>query len=322
MLVAVRRKKLRQAEIGYYLGGVILTLQHLRYFIALSQHLHFGKAARACFVSQPSLSQSIADLEKEMEVQLFIRGKGYVELTPAGSLFYTDATEIIRLIDNAVIRAKRVNCGLSGSLSIGILGGLSSGSFPAYVKRFKDEYPNLDVDMKMSNMKTLNLSLLQGSIDIALTRKLDVEPQNVELDWITIYKDRFNLVLHKDHPLASCEHVNLADFADESFVFLNRDTTPNTYNFTLNICANRGLSPRIVYQASTLEALCAMLKAGMGCAIIPECASVYGTGELVFKELEGEDTVSDVVLAWHRKNANSLIPLFLDEFAGGIPTSG
>ena len=291
-----------------------MTLQQLRYFIALGQHLHFGEAARACFVSQPSLSQSIADLEKEIEVPLFNRGNRSVQLTPAGSVFFTNVMEIIKLVDNAVIQAKRVNCGLSGHISIGILGGLSSGTFPASVKRFKDKYPNLDVDLQMVNMKTMNLHLLQGTIDIALTRKLDVENQSLDLDWITLYKDRFSLVVHRDHPLAASSRINLADLADQPFVFLAKDATPNTYNFTIALCAKRGLSPRIVYQAPTLEVLCTMLKAGMGCAIIPECASAYGSGELVFIEIDGEDTVSEVVLAWQRKNANSIIPLFLDEF--------
>lgn len=289
-----------------------MTLQQLRYFIALGRHLHFGEAARTCFVSQPSLSQSIAELEKEIDVPLFSRNNRTVSLTPAGTVFYESAAEIIRMVDNAVIQAKRVNCGMSGHVKIGILGGLSA-TFPAKVKRFKDKYPNLDVELHIINMVNMHLDLLRGSIDIALTRKLNVENQSPQLDWVTLYQDRFCLVLHKDHPLAGSKHVNLSDFADDPFIFLSREVTPYTYNLTLDICVRRGFSPRIIYQASTLEELCLMLKAGMGCAIVPDCAATYGAEDLSFIAIEGEDTISDVVLAWNRNNTNSIIPLFLDE---------
>jgi DNA-binding transcriptional LysR family regulator len=293
-----------------------MTLQQLKYLISLGQYLHFGTAARACFVSQPSLSLSIAELEKEIGIQLIDRSNRSVQMTPAGKDFLSSATEIIQMADNAVLQAKRVDCGTDGHISGGILCGLYTDTFPAAVKRFKDKYPCLDVELQPVNMNTMKTRLSQGMLDIALTRRLSGEEFNGNLDFRVLFKDRFKLALHRDHPLADRGSIELAELKDDPFVFLSETASTSTYRYTLELCARRGFTPRIDYKSPTLESLCTMLRAGMGCAIVPECREAYGSDDLVFLQIDGEDTVSDVVLVWKRQNANTLIPLFLEELQG------
>jgi DNA-binding transcriptional LysR family regulator len=295
-----------------------MTVQQLRYFLAVAQYLHFGEAAKACFISQPSLSHSISELETELNLKLFYRDNRVIDLTPAGKVFCADIQSIITRLDDAVIRAKRAGSGYDGVLNIGSLGGLSAGKFPASIMAFKKKYPNLDVTLKQSNMKTLNMGLLQGTLDVALTRRIDVLQRSDELAWATLYQDRFGIVLRKDHPLAERTHIPFSELADEPFVFLDKEVTPNVYNYTLQLCTSRGLVPRIMHTATTLEIVCTLLKAGMGIAIIPDCALAYGSNELTFIEVEGEDTVSDVVLAWRRRDVNPIVPIFLEEFDIGM----
>lgn len=291
-----------------------MTVQQLRHFIAVAQFLRFGEAAKACYISQPSLSHSISELEAELGPRLFYRDNRAVELTPAGKVFLTAAQDIVKLLDDAIIRAKRADSGFAGSLVVGSLGGLSAGTFPARINDFKKKYPNIDVALKLSNMKGLNMGLLQGSIDVALTRKIDVVHRSDELSWAQLYQDRFGIVLRRDHPLAERSGLSVGDLADEPFVFLDKDVTPNVYNYTLQLCTSRGLVPRIMQTGPTLEIVCTLLKAGMGVAIIPDCAMAYGADELKFIQIEGEDTISDVVLAWRQRNVNPIVPIFLEEF--------
>ena len=298
-----------------------MTVQQLRYFIALAQHLHFGEAARACYVSQPSLSHSIAELEGELNLKLLYRDSRAVELTPAGRVFYDDATDIIKKLDEAVIRAKRADSGYSGSIHIGSLGGLSSDSFPAKILQFKRKNPNIDVNFTQTNMKTLNLCILKGSIDVALTRRLDVLSRADELQWKTLYQDRFGVLVQSDSPLAAAEKIDLKSLADEQFVFLEPSVTPNVYNYVISLCAARGLVPKSTYPAPTLEIVCTLVKAGMGIAIVPDCAMVYSSGELKFFPLEGDDALSDVVLAWRGRNINPIVPVFLNEFGIDVYSS-
>ncbi len=291
-----------------------MTVQQLRYFIAVAQYLHFGEAAKACYVSQPSLSHSIAELESELNLKLLYRDNRSVELSPAGKVFYTDVLDIVKRLDDAVIKAKRADSGYSGTLYIGSLGGLSAGDFPAVIARFTSKYPNIDVDFLQTNMRTLNMKLLKGELDVALTRKLDVIHRSDEIDWHVLYQDRFGIVLRIDHPLAERDEVQLTELAEEPFIFLEQSVTPHVYNHTMQLCTSRGLVPKITHTANTLEIACTQIKAGLGIGILPECALAYSFGLLKFIPLQGDDAISDVVLAWRRRNVNPVVPVFLEEF--------
>jgi DNA-binding transcriptional LysR family regulator len=291
-----------------------MTVQQLRYFIAVAQYLHFGEAAKACYVSQPSLSHSIAELESELNLKLLYRDNRSVELSPAGKVFFADAQDIVKRLDDAVIKAQRADSGYSGVLNVGALGGLSAGDFPASIARFKDKYPNIDVNLIQTNMKTLNLNLLTGELDVAITRRLDIIHRSDEIDYHTLFQDRFGIVMRADHPLAQRENLALTDLAGESFIFLEQSVTPHVYNHTLQLCTSRGLVPNITRTAATLEIACTLIKAGMGVGILPECAQAYSYGLLKFIPLDGDDALSDVVLAWRRRNVNPIVPVFLQEF--------
>ncbi len=291
-----------------------MTVQQLRYFIAVAQYLHFGEAAKACYVSQPSLSHSILELESELNLKLLYRDNRKVELSPAGRVFYEDAQEIVRRLDEAVLKAKRAESGFEGSITIGSLGGLAKSHFLDSIKNFRMKHPYADVVITQTNMKTLNMSLLKGEMDVALTRKLDIIQRSDEIEWHTLYQDSFGLVTHRDHPLAQKGKLSPEDLRDEDYIFLSQLVTPHVYNYTIQLCANRGFVPKISHTAPTLEIVCTLIKAGMGIGILPECAMAYSSGQLHFTPLEGEDVVSDVVLAWRKRNVNPVVPAFLEEF--------
>lgn len=291
-----------------------MTVQQLRYFIAVAQYLHFGEAAKACYVSQPSLSHSILELESELGLKLLYRDNRRVELSPAGKVFYEDAQEIVRRLDDAVLKAKRAESGFEGTITIGSLGGLAKSDFLEKIKHFRQRHPFADVIITQTNMKTLNMSLLKGETDVALTRKLDIIHRSDEIEWQTLYQDSFGIVTHRDHHLADKEHINAEELRGEKFVFLSQLVTPHVYNYTIQLCTNRGFVPNITHTGPTLEIVCTLIKAGMGIGILPECAMAYSSDLLRFIALEGEDAVSDVVLAWRKRNVNPVVPTFLEEF--------
>lgn len=295
-----------------------MTVQQLRYFIAVAQYLHFGEAARACYVSQPSLSHSILELEAELNLKLLYRDSRKVELSPAGKIFYNDAREIVCRLDDAVLKARRAESGFEGSITIGSLGGLAKSNFLDRIKDFRTRHPHADVVITQTNMKTLNMSLLKGELDVALTRKLDIIQRSDEIEWHTLYQDSFGIVTHKEHPLAKLRQVSPENLKNEEFIFLSQLVTPHVYNYTIQLCANRGFVPNITHTASTLEIACTFIKAGMGIGILPECAMAYSSGLLNFIPLEGEDVISDVVLAWRKGNVNPVVPAILEEFGISI----
>lgn len=290
-----------------------MTVQHLRYFLAVAQYLHFGEAAKACYVSQPSLSHSIAELETELGLKLFYRDNRSVALTAAGKVFYEDVQDIVDRLDGAELRARRAASGMVGSLNIGTLGGLASGEFPSQIAAFRRRYPDVDVNLSHSNIKSLNTNLLTGAIDVALTRRIGISQRSDEIVSRTLYCDRFGVVVRHDHPFALAGSFSLEELEREDFVFLSQTVTPGVYNYTIRLCTSRGFVPNILRTAATLEGVCSLIKSGMGIGILPECALAYSSGLLVFLPLDGEDAVSEVVLAWRRRNTNPVVPNFLEE---------
>jgi len=271
-------------------------------------------AAKASFVSQPSLSQAISELESELKLKLLDRNSRRVELTSAGKSFCEDAMVIIQSVDEAILKARRIASGMDGEFKIGTLGGLARSAFLTTVTNFKKRHETVDIKITQTNVNELNRALLKGDLDVALTREYNTAHYEQDLDWVPLWQDRFGIVLRKDHPLAQCESPDLSDFGNESFIFLDKNTSPNTYSFAYKICTSRELEPHVMHTASTLEIACTMLKAGMGVAVLPECALVYSVNDLRFIPVEGEDTYSAVVMAWRRQNMSPIVPLFLEEF--------
>lgn len=292
-----------------------MTFQQLRYFVAVAQYLHFGEAAKACFISQPSLSHSIMDLETELNLKLLYRENRTISLTEAGKVFFDEAQEIIQKVDDAIIKARRAGAGYSGTLHIGALGGLSSENFLSTIAAFKKEYPEVELDFTQTNMATLNLCLLKGSFDVVLSREIDVRQRCDELTWQTLYQDCFGILTPKGYSLSKLENTNnLSCLCNEPFVFLKPSVTPNIYKYIKQLCISRNLVMKEEYPAPTLEILCTLVKAGMGIAIVPDCAMNYSNGGLDFVPLQGEDALSNVVLAWRKKNMNPIVPTFLNKF--------
>lgn len=291
-----------------------MTIQQLRYFIAVAQYLHFGEAAKSCFVSQPSLSRSILDLETELGIKLVNRNNKTVELTASGEAFYADAKELIKHIDHAVMHAKRADSGFSGSIRIGILSALVFGDFPSGIMRFRNKYPDIDVILSQDHMKTLHIGLLTGALDIALMRDTEIISYSDILRWAVFAPNRYCIVMRNDHPLAINSRLPLTALADEQFIMIEKDAIPNVFKDTLRLCISRGLVPNITLSAERMDLVCTMIRSGMGISILPDSATVYGVNDLKFIPIDGDDAVTNAVLAWRINNDNSVIPLFLAEF--------
>ena len=290
-----------------------MNIQQISYFIVTAQYLHFGKAARFLYIAQPALSNSIASLEKELNVKLFIREGRAVELTTAGKLFLREAIEIVDKVDSLKQKVRLAEAGYIGNLSIGMLGGLSKGDFIKNIVAFREDFTEIALSLHQHNVITLNRGLLTGEIDIGLTRSLCLESHSEHLAWHKLYSDRFSIIMKSDHPLAG-KKIAFTDLADEPFIFINSEISPYVHDHTMKICATRGLVPRIAYEAPTLEIACTFIKAGLGLAMLPDCAMFYSVdGDLSSTYIEGDDCISDIVIGWNKKNDNPVVPVFLEE---------
>lgn len=291
-----------------------MTIQQLQYFAALAKYLHFGDAAKSCYVSQPSLSKAISELEKELDADLISRNNKVVELTPAGKQFYRDTKELLRLMDEAIMNTKRLNDGICGELKINFLRTYAFSYFADFVNEFRKRHPEIDVQLCQEGLHATSAGLLSGDIDVALTYDIEVASRKNEIAWHPIAPTRYCIVMRKDNPLARRKNVTLESLKNERFVFIDRNEIPNAFKDTMRLCAARGLKPNIAYSANKIDLVCTMVRAGMGIAILPDTTKVYSLGSLKFIEIDGDDALTYSGLAWKFNHNNPATSLFLREF--------
>lgn len=289
-----------------------MDIRQLRYFIAVAEHLNFTEAARELFVAQSAVSQQIADLEKKIGVQLFIRNKRSVQLTKAGAVLLKEATNLIKKTEEAIEKTRHADLGIIGSLNIGFLGYTERIFLPYLIRRFRRNYPKVDLHLNQYSHGTLIEALKTDALDVVFTLAFGLD--NIGgLEKKSMFTEKISVVMHCEHPLANKSSIKIADLAEERFIVLNRQESPQGFNKTLLMCANGGFSPNIVEEPKLLHTVLLLVDAGMGIAILPKSLASYSSSSLRFIDIQGESAEDELVIAWKKNNMNASIPLLLEE---------
>ena len=196
-----------------------IELRHLRYFVAVAEELHFGRAAARLNISQPPLSQQIQTLEQQIGARLLARTNRSVALTAAGKQFLADSRQILGLVNEAAARAERLHQGETGELRIGFT---SSAPFIKAVSDtlslFRQDYPDVHMQTREMNTREQIAPLNEGALDMGLLRNTSLPDT---LDWEVILHEPLLAMIPREHPLAQKPVVTLAELAKEPFVFFD-----------------------------------------------------------------------------------------------------
>jgi len=290
-----------------------MDIRQLRYFITVAEYLNFTKAANQLYVAQSAISHQIADLEEQVGVKLFIRNKRSVQLTPAGSVFLKEAIEIVEKTSGAIEKAQQTDSGVIGSLSIGFLSVHVRSFLPKVIKRFRELYPKVELHLNHFPSKMLKESLEEGELDIALTQPSGLN-RIEEIEIQTVAKEKYCIVMHKNHPLANYKKIKLPDLATEPFIIHNRHDSPvGSYDFIVHLCEQSGLTPRIVSQPRFVDTVPILVESEIGISILPKSFEAVSSPSLRFIEIDGlEGHDFELVMAWKKNNLNPSISLFLN----------
>jgi DNA-binding transcriptional LysR family regulator len=289
-----------------------MHLLSLRYFIAITDYKSFTKAAEHLFVTQPTLSRQIADLEEEFGVHLFERTTRSVVLTEAGSLFLEEAREIVKSCDNLTEKMKSTKKHKTLSISIGYLGFLEYQMLTESLKSLSSKYPYIDFSLIRCSLAELNQSLMEGKFDVIFTVAVGLE----NLPGVTftkVVKNKLQIVIPSDHYLADRSSVQMAELAKEHFVMFERSVSPLTVDNTLDLCLRKGFSPKVVYYAKDPQTVLFMVSSGRGVAFLSSRLAAQNTEGVKFLDIEDCDIDFDVVVAYKKDNPNMAIPLFVSE---------
>ncbi|WP_278912555.1 LysR family transcriptional regulator [Deinococcus wulumuqiensis] len=276
-----------------------MELRHLRHFVALAEEEHFGRAAERVFVVQQALSSSIRNLEEEVGVQLVTRTTRRVQLTPAGEEFLIGARATLAQAAQTVERARRAAQGEVGRLTIGFVSGLAFGGLPEIVRRFRELYPAVSVDLRELTAGEQEAALRGGQIDVGL---LLLPVRDPALASRALWRQRLVAALPAAHPLAGQERLQIGDLADEAFVFFPRYLRASYFDQVMHWCADAGFTPRVVQEAIEIPTLLSLVAAGVGVFLPIEFFSRLALPGVVYRPLDGAPVI-EIVAVWRRDAA-------------------
>lgn len=287
-----------------------MEIRQLRYFITVAEHLNFTAAANELFVAQSVVSQQVAELENQLGVKLFDRNKRSVKLTSTGTLFFEEARDIVNRSDRVIQKFRQANLGLFGSVKLGYLNSAVKLFLPQIVRKFRFEFPHIDVNLEEYNVTGLTKALKNGEVDIAFTVGFKTIPG---VTWEKIYSDYLSVVVHAEHHYANKARIDIASLTAESLIVISRQESQEGFDLILNLCANAGYTPKIIRQVSCMEAVLFLVESSIGVSIVPQYLKTNANSNIRFIDIEGENPTFDVVVAWQKDNTNRSVPIFLEK---------
>ena len=288
-----------------------MELRHLRYFVAVGEEQHYGRAAQRLRVAQPALSRQIQDLEGEIGFQLFDRLPRGVRLNDAGKTFLADARLILQQVSEAALRAGRVARGLAGTLRVGFTESTSwHGVVPDSFRRFRQAQP--EAELQLSPLLSLDQiqAIRAGRLDAGFV--FNMSKSDLELDQVLVASQRLVLGVPKGHALTRLESLRLRDLTDTDFVWFPRRQSPAYYDRLMQACSRGGLkTPRIVQEAADQATLLALVACRLGVAFVSDATRWRRPKDVVLRPVVDLHLPIAFSLVWRKDNASPLLARFV-----------
>jgi len=295
-----------------------MELRHLRYFVALAEALHFGRAAQRLYITQPPLSFSIRQLEEDVGVRLLIRDSKHVSLTPAGIAFLDKAREILMLADRAAVLARSIDSGRVGRLVVGFTGTMLVRGLGQAVLRFARDFPDVELVLSETPSSQQVARIASGHLDAGFLNA-QVPPSGLES--LVFCEEVFEACLPETHSLSGAESIDLAQLAQESFLVFGREMSDAYYDYIFSLCSDAGFRPRIVQHAGQLSSVVGMVASGMGVALLPRSLRNIGFPGARFIPILGCAPHPSAYLCWHPNRIEPGLPALIGTVRD-IVTSG
>ncbi len=294
-----------------------MELRHLRYFIAVAEELHFGRAAERLHIAQPPLSQQIRGLEAELGVLLFQRTKRRVQLTEAGRLFLDEARRVIAQADHAVRVAQRAHRGELGHLVVGFVGSATASVLPDILLAFRTQFPEVSLSLQEMTTTQQLRALHEERIHLGFLRP-PIDDEHLALE--IILQEPLLVVLPQSHVLARRRRIPLRALAREPIVLPPRELGPGFQDQIVGLCQRAGFSPQIIQEAVQMQTVVGLVAAGMGVSLVPASVQTLRRHGVVYRSLQASSPRVDLAVAWRRGDPSVVVHTFLDVVRGVTQT--
>ena len=288
--------------------ATLMKTHLLRYFVALAEECHFGRAAQRLCITQPPLSMALKTLEEDLGVVLMERDAKHVRLTPAGEAFLHEARKVLAQIHHAAEVVRGVAAGQQGRLDIGITGSMVYRHVPDFCRAFRAQRPRVELCLHEMSTREQLQGLASGQIDCGF---LNIAAPAEGLDAVQLGTEPFVCCLPSDHALAKQGSVDLHQLAHDDFVMFAREVAPANYDNVITCLQQAGIHPNTRHAARQWLTVMALVSAGQGVALVPACMQRVGMHGVRFVQLQGTPVYSPAALAWKAGHNNAVLQAFV-----------
>ncbi|MFY2765466.1 LysR substrate-binding domain-containing protein [Arenimonas sp. MALMAid1274] len=280
-----------------------MNLRDLRYLVALADVLHFGRAAEACHVSQPTLSTQIKKLEDELGVALVERAPRHVMLTPAGQDIAARARRVLSEVEQMRETARRTSDPEAGTVRLGLFPTLGPYLLPHVVPRIRARFPRLELLLVEEKTEVVLAMLRDGKLDAAVLA-LPLHEDWLETEFL--FEEPFLLAVPEGHPLSHRHDLRLEELSDQHLLLLEEGHCLRDQ--ALEVCALAGAGEKDGFRATSLETLRQMVAAGVGVTLLPTLAvkpPVSPSENIRLIAFRDPPPTRQMAMVWRRSSAMS-----------------
>ena len=288
------------------------TLKQLKYLCAVAEHQHFGHAAKACHVSQSTLSAGVVELEETLGATLVERNHRNVLLTTLGIDVVARATDILVSVDELVSVCEAAGQPFHGKMRMGVIPTIAPFLLPGLLTRLREEYPDFMLYIREDLSENLVQALQAGELDVLLLA-LPFAADNVDV--MPLLDDPFYLTSRPDHPLAKRAHLKTRDLDGEDVLLLEDGHCLRDH--ALEACRLRETQISVPYQATSLSTIVQMVANGIGITLLPKMAidtGITSGTDLVVRPFEQAEVQRSIGLMWRKKTPRQHEFRLLGEF--------
>lgn len=291
----------------------MLDVRQLHYFVAVAETLHFGRAAARLHMAQPPLSRHIAMLEQELGVKLFERTSRRVALTAAGSQLLRDAYQLLATLEEIPGRVRATSRGLMGEVKVGFTMYAANSVLPRLVRRFREEYPAVEIVLREGLPQQLVAELLDNKLDVAITIRGET---GFGLETRIVWQEPLCVVLPEDHPRAEAAILHLEELRDDAFILVSRDTTRVLHDMVVTSCRAAGFEPNVMLETQLQQTIVSLVAEGLAVALVPDSMRRVRMEGVVYLPLVDAPLIDQVVaLTPDNRNPSALA---MAEFAASM----
>jgi LysR family transcriptional regulator, benzoate and cis,cis-muconate-responsive activator of ben and cat genes len=287
-----------------------IELRHLRYYVAIVSEGSFRAAAERLNISQPPLTRQIQQLEEIIGATLLVRRSNGIQTTPAGAALFTEAQNILKLVERACANTQRIATGQMGRLDVGVFGSAVLDIVPRIVLHFRNRFPDVEVVLHNMDRETQVKALHERRIEIGFNRFFEDHP---DLIWEQVIRQEMLAIVPEGHVLTTRKVISLRDLAEEPLIFYPRTTGPGGFsNYLMRLFHALNIEPHIVQSVDDVMTAVAFVSSGLGLTLGVDSARNLRLPGVVYLALEeGEASAFDLSVIYRAVEQTPLLDAFL-----------